>query len=218
MRKIINSATTQYEPVLTEELVLDAVPTVNSFTSVTSDAVARAVAGASGEVPVVTENDNGKVLKAIYDEGGPAVEWAEQTIPTVDQNYSSSSTNAQSGVAVAQAIAAIPSASSTAGDGIDITANEVSVKAGNGLEIGDATRSETVSLTTSESYRDIGGSGGYDAYDLCPLTDSLLDAINSSGLTLKLNYGAYVGYLQNVTAYACLYSYASTSQYGPTLD
>jgi hypothetical protein len=77
MRKIINSATAQYQPVLTEELVLDAVPTVNSFNSVTSDAVARAIAGASGEVPQVTENDNGKVLTAIYDEGGPAVEWAE---------------------------------------------------------------------------------------------------------------------------------------------
>lgn len=77
MRKIINSATEKYEDELTDNLVLDAVPTVNSFNSVTSDAVARAVAGASGEVPQVTENDNGKVLTAIYDEGGPAVEWAE---------------------------------------------------------------------------------------------------------------------------------------------
>lgn len=77
MRKIINSATRNYEDKVTDELVLDAVPTVNSFNSVTSDGVARAIAGASGEVPAVTENDNGKVLTAIYDEGGPAVEWAE---------------------------------------------------------------------------------------------------------------------------------------------
>lgn len=75
--KVINSESKAYKPVLTDMLVLDDVPTVNSLNGVTSDAVARAVAGASGEVPQVTENDNGKVLKAIYDEGGPAVEWAE---------------------------------------------------------------------------------------------------------------------------------------------
>lgn len=65
-----------FQPVMTDKLVLDSTPTVNSLNGVTSDAVARAVAGASGEVPQVTENDNGKVLTAIYDEGGPAVEWA----------------------------------------------------------------------------------------------------------------------------------------------
>ena len=74
--KVINSESATYRPVLTDTLVLDAVPTVNSFNAVTSDAVARAVAGASGEVPAVTENDNGKILTAIYDEGGAAVEWA----------------------------------------------------------------------------------------------------------------------------------------------
>lgn len=92
-------------------LVLDAVPTVNSLNGVTSDAVARAIAGASGEVPQVTENDNGKVLTAVYDEGGAAVEWAEAQGGSVDQTYDATSTNAQSGVAVAQAIAAIPAPS-----------------------------------------------------------------------------------------------------------
>ena len=66
-----------YQPVMTDKLVLDSTPTVNSLNGVTSDAVARAVAGASGEVPQVTENDNGKVLTAIYDESGPAVEWGD---------------------------------------------------------------------------------------------------------------------------------------------
>lgn len=75
--KCINSESKQYKPVLTDKLVLDSVPTVNSLNGVTSDAVARAIAGASGEVPQVTENDNGKILTAIYDEGGPAVEWAD---------------------------------------------------------------------------------------------------------------------------------------------
>ena len=102
IKKVINSSTQQFEPVLVDKLVLDAVPTVNSFNSVTSDAVARAVAGASGEVPQVTESDNGKVLKAIYDEGGAAVEWGSE--PTVDQTYDASSENAQSGTAVAEAV------------------------------------------------------------------------------------------------------------------
>lgn len=75
--KVINSESKAYKPVLTDMLVLDAVPTVNSLNGVTSDAVARAIAGASGEVPQVTESDNGKVLTAVYDEGGAAVEWAE---------------------------------------------------------------------------------------------------------------------------------------------
>lgn len=77
MQKIINSNTAKYQPMLTDNLVLDDKPTVNSFNSVTSDGVARAIAGASGEVPAVTEADNGKILTAIYDAGGAAVEWAD---------------------------------------------------------------------------------------------------------------------------------------------
>lgn len=101
MKKIINSTEREYQPVETQNLVLDAAPTVNSFNGVTSDAVARAIAGASGEVPQVLEGDNGKILTAVYDEGGPAVEWAE----------------AQGG------------SSYTAGDGIAISAaNEISTK------------------------------------------------------------------------------------------
>jgi hypothetical protein len=48
------------------------------------------------------------------------------TIPAVDSTYNATSNNAQSGKAVAQAIAAIPSTSYTAGDGIDITADTIS--------------------------------------------------------------------------------------------
>jgi hypothetical protein len=101
INKIINSEGQKYESETISELVFDAKPIVNSFNAITSDAVARAVAGASGEVPQVTESDNGKVLKAIYDEGGAAVEWGEAT---VDQTYDASSENAQSGTAVAEAV------------------------------------------------------------------------------------------------------------------
>lgn len=105
LTKCINSESKQYKPVLVDKLILDDVPTVNSLNAITSDAVARAVAGASGEVPAVTENDNGKVLKAVYDAGGPAVEWGEAApAVTVDQTYNALSENAQSGTAVAEAV------------------------------------------------------------------------------------------------------------------
>ena len=88
LTKIINDENKEYRPVLTDKLVLDAKPTVNSFNAITSDAVARAVAGASGEVPAVEEGDNGMVLTAIYDEGGAAVEWAAAPteLPDMDGN------------------------------------------------------------------------------------------------------------------------------------
>lgn len=167
LTKIINDENKEYRPVLTDKLVLDAKPTVNSFNAITSDAVARAVAGASGEVPAVEEGDNGRVLTAIYDEGGAAVEWADaptelpdmtdnagkilgavdvegtmeakwinppEELPgltdnagkvlkvnagatgvewanentvTVDQSYNASSTNPQSGTAVADALSGV---------------------------------------------------------------------------------------------------------------
>jgi len=107
------------------------------------------------------------------------------TIPTVDQNYNASSTNAQSGTAVAQAIAAIPSASYTAGDGIDITANEVSVKAGRNL--GFEANSTTVTLKAPTSQV---GASDY-GYALLGKLDSDTVALLKSGtvsLTPKYNY------------------------------
>lgn len=79
MRKIINSATTQYEPVLTEELVLDDRPISGSFNSITSDAVYKAISVDPGNVPPVESTDNGKVLTASYGEGGGSFEWASAT-------------------------------------------------------------------------------------------------------------------------------------------
>ena len=107
MIKKINSSTGNFEDQVTDTIVLDAVPTVNSFNTVTSDGVARAIAGASGEVPQVTENDNGKVLTAVYDAGGPAVEWHE----------------AQGG------------SSYTAGEGIEISNGEIKAKVASGTAL-----------------------------------------------------------------------------------
>lgn len=131
--KVINSESQAYRPVLTDTLVLDAVPTVNSFNSVTSDAVARAVAGASGEVPQVTENDNGKVLKAIYDAGGPAVEWGEapNAVPAVGENDNAKVLTATYSEGTGSYAWATPSggeSSYSAGEGIAISVDTISAK------------------------------------------------------------------------------------------
>lgn len=76
MRKIINSENVQYQPVLTEELVLDDRPISGSFNSITSDAVYKAISVDPGNVPPVESTDDGKVLTASYGEGGGSFEWA----------------------------------------------------------------------------------------------------------------------------------------------
>ena len=148
-KKIANSNAV---PVLKEDLVFDTTPTVNSFNPVTSDGVARAVAGASGEVPVVTENDNGKVLSAIYDEHGPAVEWADA--PSGVPEYSAAEAGKVLGV-VTTGVEETPEldwvdqpegAVYTAGDGIAISSgNVVSVDHDSTLKI--ATGTSTITYT-----------------------------------------------------------------------
>ena len=78
----------------------------DSVNPVTARAVAQAVAGASGEVPIIGDNDNGKVLKAVVSGGQKSAEWGE----------------AQSGP------------SYTAGDGIKISNDKVAVRAGKNLD------------------------------------------------------------------------------------
>ena len=70
-------------------------------------AVAGAIATVN-QVPASTSSDVNKVLK-VNAQGTP--EWGTDSTVAVDQTYSASSTNAQSGVAVAEAIAAIPAPS-----------------------------------------------------------------------------------------------------------
>lgn len=123
MRKIINSATTQYEPVLTEELVLDDRPISGSFNSITSDAVYKAISVDPGNVPPVESTDDGKVLTASYGAGGGSFEWADPA-----------------------------GASYTAGNGINISAqNEVSVKTGSGLAINSGYSTGSITLQTLDT-------------------------------------------------------------------
>ena len=62
----------------------------DSLNPVTAAAVATAVAGASGEVPVIGDGDNGKVLKAVVDGSSKSVEWGvdNDTTYTAGSNIS----------------------------------------------------------------------------------------------------------------------------------
>ena len=52
-----------------------------SLNPVTGAAVAKAVASASGEVPVIGDSDNGKVLTAVVDGSGKHAEWGDSPVP-----------------------------------------------------------------------------------------------------------------------------------------
>ena len=93
-------------------LTVDEVPVLNSLNPVSSDGVARAVIQAGAELPTRGSTDTGKVLTVKNSDGD--LEWDTPATVTVDQTYNASSTNPQSGVAVASAISAIPSEVTTA--------------------------------------------------------------------------------------------------------
>lgn len=95
--------------------------------SITTTYATKSEVGQVRQVPASTSSDEDKVL-TVNSSGTP--EWVTPAATTVDQSYNASSTNAQSGTAVAQAIAAIPEAPTySAGDAIAISAqNAISVK------------------------------------------------------------------------------------------
>lgn len=85
------------------------------------------------------------------------------TIPTVDQTYSASSTNAQSGTAVASAIAAVPTKPIVAGSNITITENannitlastDTTYTAGNMIAI-DSNNNNAIGVSTTAGITDI---------------------------------------------------------------
>lgn len=86
-------------------LTVDEVPTLDSLNPVSSDGVARAVIQAGAELPTRSSEDTGKVLTVKNSDGD--LEWDEPSSATVDQVYDSTSANAQSGTAVAGAIATV---------------------------------------------------------------------------------------------------------------
>lgn len=136
--------------------------TISDLSTIRSGAAAGATAVQPGD------------LSAVATSGAYSDLSGTPTIPTVDQTYSASSTNAQSGVAVAQAVAgvnAVPASTSSdadkvltvdtqgvpgwanaqapisAGSGVDITNNVVSAKV-DGSTIGTNANGELESLVT----------------------------------------------------------------------
>lgn len=81
----------------------------DSLNPVTAAAVATAVAGASGEVPVIGNDDNGKVLTAVVDGSSKSVAW---------ETPSGSSYDAGDGIAISEGTI------SAKVDGTSITVNE----------------------------------------------------------------------------------------------
>lgn len=72
--------------------------------SITSTYATKTEVGQVRQVPASTSSDEDKVL-TVNSSGTP--EWATPATITVDQSYNASSTNAQSGTAVAEALATI---------------------------------------------------------------------------------------------------------------
>jgi hypothetical protein len=72
--------------------------------SITTTYATKTEVGQVRQVPASTSSDEDKVL-TVNSSGTPV--WTTPATVTVDQNYNASSTNAQSGTAVAQAIAGI---------------------------------------------------------------------------------------------------------------
>lgn len=96
--------------------------------------------------------------------------------PTVDQTYDATSTHAQSGTAVAQAIATIPSSSYTAGEGIAIENDEISVDYDN--DTLSTTATTTTTLATFNSVASYSMQGQYQAYLSCTLSEDMKSALN----------------------------------------
>ena len=164
----------------------DSYPTVtgnaNKVLTVNSGATGVEWANVPTEVPEVTSNDDAKVLTASYSGGQGSYSW--QT--------------AQGG------------ASYTAGDGIDITTDEISVKVGTGLEIGSSTVQTVHNLICSESVYD-SYRGVYVTNDICQLTPDLIARIKATGglaITLEKNYSVSM----NVW-YLAIYSQRSNAHY-----
>ena len=110
-------------------------------------------------VPAVTSSDDSKVLTASYSGGVGSYSW--QT--------------AQGG-----------GASYTAGDGIDISAQDaISAKVGNGLEIGNA--STTITGTIGADYAYLSASHLYMLYGVADLNATLVNALSAGDVTFLVN-------------------------------
>ena len=196
MRKIINSATTQYQPVLTEELVLDDRPISGSFNSITSDAVYKAISVDPGNVPAVESTDDGKVLTASYGEGGGSFAWATPSGGSDIPEYSADDADKVLGVVV-DSSGDTPVASL---DWVDQPANELPA------QLGTAGQVLTVnSGATGVEWATPSGGGGSSSSAF----DTTFNLVNN-GATWNLSNSS--SYYINLTGGAGVYAYSVNAE------
>ena len=187
-------------------LTVDEVPTLDSLNPVSSDGVARAVIQAGAELPTRGSSDTGKVLTVKNSDGD--LEWAEAQGGDVDQTYDATSTNAQSGVAVAQAIAAIPSEVSTASGHFDL-GGDVPVKVNYTGAASTETQFATLSIDASKGV----GTG------TCGFNTDNNKSLGSNTATLVFKEPFVLGPAQSFGGFDCNVFYGTSSNLGngPTL-
>ena len=160
-------------------------------------------------VPSVSSGDNGKVLTATYSNGVGTFGWddAPTELPA-SLGTAGQVLTVNSGATGVEWSTVQSGSEYTAGDGIDISAQDaISVKAGNGITIGDYTYEHTGTLNLTAT--PVLNQGSYYATYIAQLTPELLAKMNSTGgLQVTLN-GAYdgmgtdlvVGLATNATTY-----------------
>lgn len=127
-------------------------------------------------VPSATSGDSGKVL-TVDSQGNPG--WVTPSSVTIDQTYNASSTNAQSGTAVAQAIAAIPAPS------VDEVPDVTSSDDGKVLTASYSGGTGSYSWQTAQ-----GGGGSYTAGDGIDITSDEISVYHDNTLSITRTYGA----------------------------
>lgn len=151
-------------------------------------------------VPAVTSSDDNKVLKASYTGGVGSYSWETES---GGSNY-------------------------TAGEGIDITNDEISAKIGEGLEFGTGSRPVTITAQTIGS--DDGDPDEICTYCMQPLNATLVSAIETNGITLTLgnfvdddnviqpwSYYGLQSYNNKMYPAICYVSYTTAATTGPLM-
>lgn len=132
-------------------------------------------------LPPSTSEDAGKILR-VNSSGVPG--WGEDAMATVDQNYDSTSTNPQSGTAVAGAIATVNQVpSSTSADENKV----LTVNAQGTTEWANTQLPEEKSLTSTNSTINITEGASTVSIDV---TNPLPSSLGTAGQILSVNSGA----------------------------
>ena len=154
-------------------------------------AVAQAIGGVR-QVSTITSSDNGKVLKASYNNGSTSYSWQQEgggSSSFVDQTYDATSTNAQSGTAVAEALAtvnAVPAA--TSGDngkvlGVTNSSGAIGWVSAGGSELPSLTGHGGQILKVNSGATDIEWADNYTAGNMVSISNNAVSVSTTAGIT-----------------------------------